>query len=312
MYNEKIRDGNQEALRFIIKRSGEQVPFDASKIRIAIEKANAEEARVYKRLTKEQIEGIVEAIKQDAYHTDRALSVEEIQDKVLEEIFNYGNKAIYDLYRDYRNKHADRRKMSDIDAKIAAIIDVGRQEDGTIGGRNEEVRQENSNKNPTILSVQRDYMAGEWSRHYVNKYVLTEEMKKAHNEGIIHIHDTDYMANSEHNCDLVNLNDMLQNGTSISGTKIDRPKSFATACTIASQIVAQVASSQYGGQTITLSHLAPFVDVSRQKIRKRLGEELKEAGVRMEDGKFAALVEKELHKEVEAGCQTIQYQCATC
>ena len=245
-YNEIITDANQSDSRWIIKRSGEQVPFEPIKIQRAIEKANIEEARLYKRLTDDQIATIVASITSDVFHTDRAFSVEEIQDKVLEEIFNCGNKSIYDLYRDYRNKHADRRKMSGLDAKIAGIINVKKLEDGTVGGKNEEVKQENSNKNPTIASVQRDYMAGEWSRHYVDKYVLSEEMRKAHEEGIIHIHDTDYMANPIHNCDLVNLEDMLQNGTCISGTKIDTPKSFSTACTVTSQIVAQVASSQYG------------------------------------------------------------------
>jgi ribonucleoside-triphosphate reductase len=191
--------------------------------------------------------------------------------------------------------------MSDIDQKIAGVVERD----------NEEVKQENSNKNPTILSVQRDYMAGEWSRYYTNQYLLPDDILQAHKEGIIHFHDADYFAQHMHNCDLVNLDDMLQNGTCISGTRIDKPHSFVTACTVASQIVAQVASSQYGGQTITMSHLAPFVDISRKRIAKRLGEEFKTAGIETTDEKFNELVESELRKEVESGCQTIQYQLIT-
>ena len=201
--------------------------------------------------------------------------------------------------------------MTALDAKIQGIIEVTKNADGSVSVQNEEVKQENSNKDTTIVSVQRDYMAGEWSRYYTNKYLLPEDIVKAHEQGIIHFHDADYFAQHIHNCDLVNLEDMLQNGTCISGTGIDTPKSFSTACTVASQVVAQVASSQFGGQTITLSHLAPFVDVSRQKIRKRLGEELRAAEVRISDEKFTEIVEKEVRKEVEAGCQTIQYQLIT-
>ena len=309
--NDFIRDANQEENRFIIKRSGTQVVYEPIKIQRAIEKANAEEYREELKLSKDEIDSIVNGISKEVYRSPRAFSVEEIQEKVLEGIFYARKKTVYDLYRDYRNKHAERRTKSELDKKIEGIVEVISEKSGQVSIKNEEVKQENSNKNPTVLSVQRDYMAGEWSRHYTDKYLLPEDITKAHKEGIIHFHDSDYFSQKMHNCDLVNLEDMLQNGTCISGTKIDTPKSFITACTVASQIVAQVASSQYGGQTITMSHLAPFVDVSRQKIRKRLGQELREAEVRIADEKFDELVEKEVRKEVENGCQTIQYQLIT-
>ena len=212
-----------------------------------------------------------------------------------------GRPKVARLYITYRYKHNEMRKMSNIDQKIAGVVERD----------NEEVKQENSNKNPTVLSVQRDYMAGEWSRYYTSRYLLPEEIVDAHKNGIIHFHDADYFAQHMHNCDLVNLEDMLQNGTCISGTHIDKPKSFSTACTVASQIVAQVASSQYGGQTITMSHLAPFVDISRKKITSRLAEELHETGIEVPAEKLSELVEKELLKEIESGCQTIQYQLIT-
>ncbi|MDY6280404.1 MAG: anaerobic ribonucleoside-triphosphate reductase, partial [Roseburia faecis] len=285
----------------VMKRSGERVPFDVSKIENAITKANLEEGIMSERLSTDQIRNIAEGIQKDAENAGRDLSVEEIQDKVEDALMGTGKTKIARLYITYRYKHNEIRKMSDIDQKIAGVIECD----------NEEVKQENSNKNPTILSVQRDYMAGEWSRYYTNKYLLPEDIVRAHKEGIIHFHDTDYFAQHMHNCDLINLEDMLQNGTCISGTHIDTPKSFATACTVASQIVAQVASSQYGGQTITMSHLAPFVDVTRRKIRARLSKELEETGVRLDDAKLSALVEEEVNKEVESGCQTIQYQLIT-
>ena len=310
MYNE-LNDANQNPTRYIIKRSGAQDVYEPIKIRKAIEAANNEEYRSELKLSKEEIDNIVDGISKEVYKSSRSFSVEEIQEKVLEGIFWARKKTVYDLYRDYRNKHEDKRAKSDLDKKIEGIVEVGRDATGAVAIKNEDVKQENSNKNPTILSVQRDYMAGEWSRHYVSRYLLPEDITKVHEEGIIHFHDSDYFSQKMHNCDLVNLEDMLQNGTCISGTKIDKPKSFATACTVASQIVAQVASSQYGGQTITMSHLAPFVNVSRQKIRKRLGQELAEAEVRISDDKFNELVEKELVKEVENGCQTIQYQLIT-
>lgn len=303
MYDENL-DGNmgiEEIKVHVMKRSGERVPFDKEKIKAAIVKANKEEGIPTERLSEQQIDDIVTGIEKDAWNADRDLSVEEIQDKVEDALMGSGKSKVARLYITYRYKHNEMRKMSNIDQKIAGVVERD----------NEEVKQENSNKNPTVLSVQRDYMAGEWSRYYTGRYLLPEDITDAHKEGVIHFHDADYFAQHMHNCCLVNLEDMLQNGTCISGTHIDSPKSFATACTVASQIVAQVASSQYGGQTITMSHLAPFVDISRQKIRKRLGSELEAAGVRIDDEKFNEIVEKEVRKEVESGCQTIQYQLIT-
>ncbi|MDO5702140.1 MAG: anaerobic ribonucleoside-triphosphate reductase [Lachnospiraceae bacterium] len=285
----------------VMKRSGERVPFNRSKIAEAIERANLEEGILSERLSAEQIDAITRGIEKDASNAGRDLSVEEIQDKVEDALMCSGRPKVARLYITYRYKHNEMRKMSNIDQKIAGVVERD----------NEEVRQENSNKNPTVLSVQRDYMAGEWSRYYTSRYLLPEEIVEAHKAGIIHFHDADYFAQHMHNCDLVNLEDMLQNGTCISGTHIDKPKSFSTACTVASQIVAQVASSQYGGQTITMSHLAPFVDISRKKILARLREELLETGIEVPEDKLKELVEKELLKEIESGCQTIQYQLIT-
>lgn len=296
--------------RYIIKRSGKQVPFESIKIRNAIEKANAEEKRIDEKLSDSDINDIVEIITNIVYTTNRALSVEEIQDLVEKEICKRAY-SVFLLFHDYRYRHAERRKMQGIDAKIAGIINVKINPDGSVSGENEEVKQENSNKNPTILSVQRDYMAGEWSRYWANKYVLPEDIKKAHEEGIIHFHDADYFAQAMHNCDLINLEDMLQNGTAISGTQIDKPKSFATACTVTSQIAAAVASSQYGGQTMTLAHLAPFVQISRDKIYNRLKKELTDENINVTDEQLRHMTEKELLKEIQAGCQTIQYQLIT-
>ena len=301
MYNEYLDGNMHEHVNCVMKRSGERVTFDAEKIIAAIRKANMAEGIVSERLTEDQINEIAYGIEKDAASAGRDLSVEEIQDKVEDALMASGKNRVARLYITYRYRHNEMRKMSNIDQKIAGVVEQN----------NEDVKQENSNKNPTVLSVQRDYMAGEWSRYYTGRYLLPEDILSAHREGIIHFHDADYFAQHMHNCDLVNLEDMLQNGTCISGTHIDRPKSFATACTVASQIVAQVASSQYGGQTITASHLAPFVDVSRQKIKKRLSAELAEAGVELEQEKLDKLVEQELLKEVESGCQTIQYQLIT-
>lgn len=303
MYNETL-DGNLDingAKICIMKRSGERVPFDKRKIVDAITKANNEEGIITERLNGEQIQSIADGIEKDAYNAGRDLSVEEIQDKVEDALMISGKTKVARLYITYRYKHNENRKMSDIDQKISGVVERD----------NEEVKQENSNKNPTILSVQRDYMAGEWSRYYTNRYLLPTEISDAHKEGIIHFHDADYFAQHMHNCCLVNLNDMLQNGTCISGTKIDKPHSFITACTVASQIVAQVASSQYGGQTITMSHLAPFVDSSRKKISKRLKQEFESTGIHTTEEKFNELVQQEVIKEVESGCQTIQYQLIT-
>jgi len=303
IYDETL-DGNldlDDIKMCVMKRSGERVPFNPEKITNAIHKANREVGIITERLTEDEINKIVLGIVKDAANAGRDLSVEEIQDKVEDGLMSTGKTRAARLYITYRYKHNEMRKMSEVDQKIAGVVER----------ENEEVKQENSNKNPTVLSVQRDYMAGEWSRYYTNKYLLPDDIVRAHKEGVIHFHDADYFAQTMHNCDLVNLDDMLQNGTNISGTHIDRPRSFATACTVASQIVAQVASNQYGGQTITLSHLAPFVDVSRQKIFRRLTEELEEVGASITDDEMKVLVEKEVRKEVESGCQTIQYQLIT-
>ncbi len=303
MYDETL-DGNldiENTKICVMKRSGERVPFNRDKIIAAINKANEEEGILSERLSAEQIDTISMGIMKDAINAGRDLSVEEIQDKVEDALMGSGKHKVARLYITYRYKRNEDRKMSDIDQKISGVVERD----------NEEVKQENSNKNPTILSVQRDYMAGEWSRYYTNRYLLPREISEAHREGLIHFHDADYFAQHMHNCCLVNLNDMLQNGTCISGTKIDKPHSFITACTVASQIVAQVASSQYGGQTITMSHLAPFVDISRKKIEKRLRSEFDAAGIVVSEDKFKDLIELEVKKEVESGCQTIQYQLIT-
>ena len=304
MYNEKL-DGNmhteEEKQVCVMKRSGQRVPFDVTKIENAIRKSNADMGTPAERIPEEKILEIGEGIYKDALNANRDFSVEEIQDRVENALMASGKFSLARNYITYRYRHNEDRKMNPLDQKIKGIIDAA----------NEEVKQENSNKNPTILSVQRDYIAGEWSRYFTDKYLLPDDIREAHKEGIIHFHDADYFAQHDTNCCLVNLEDMLQNGTCISGTRIDPPKSFATACTVTSQIVAQVASSQYGGQTISLAHLAPFVDVSRQKIRKRLGRELQAAGVRISESQFDELTEQEVRKEVESGCQTIQYQLIT-
>lgn len=286
---------------FIMKRSGERTPFDRHKIANAIRKANEDEAVLAQRLSDAQIDSIVDQAVSAAGKAGRDLSVEEIQDHVENYLMASGKFNVARLYITYRYKHNELRKMSTIDQKISGIVERA----------NEEVKQENSNKNPTILSVQRDYMAGEWSRYYTGRYLLPEDVVSAHRDGIIHFHDSDYFAQHMHNCCLVNLGDMLDNGTCISGTHIDPPKSFSTACTVASQIVAQVASSQYGGQTITMSHLAKYVDVSRKKIAKRLRTETLAAGVEIDDTQLTQIVEAEVRREVEAGCQIIQYQLIT-
>lgn len=245
MFNENIKEANQTSNVYVIKRDGTQAEYEPNKIKIAIGKAN-NEVRGIEKLTSKEINEITENITKTVMNANRAYSVEEIQDLVIKEIIYLQHAELAEKYIVYRYKHNEKRNMSDIDRKIKNIVDVTVEKDGHVAIKNEEVKQENSNKNPTILSVQRDYMAGEWSRHFVDKYILPEEIKEAHKEGIIHFHDSDYFANRMHNCDLINLEDMLQNGTVISGTKIDKPHSFLTACTVTSQIVAQVASSQYG------------------------------------------------------------------
>lgn len=308
---ERYEDDFNQGNLFIMKRSGERVPFDESKIVRAIEKANAEVTIPLEKMSEEKIEEIAAQIKRDAENAGRDLSVEEIQDKVEDSLMIAGYCTLARLYITYRYKHNLDRKKSTLDKKIESLINVKVNKDGSVSGGNEEVNQENSNKDTKVLSVQRDYMAGEWSREYTNRNLLPEDVVNAHRSGLIHVHDTDYMAQPEHNCCLINLEDMLQNETCISGTKIERPKSFMTASTVASQIIAQVASSQYGGQTISLAHLAPFVDISRQKILKRLSKEMSDIGIEVTEEKLKELAEKEVRKEVENGCQTLQYQLIT-
>ena len=284
----------------VIKRNGKEVNFDISKIANAIRKANKEVEPIYQ-MNEYQIEGIAENVAGQCAKLDRAVSVEEIQDMVETGIMEMRGYEVAQKYVRYRYTRELARKANTTDEEILSLLDQS----------NEEAKQENSNKNPVINSTQRDYMAGYVSRDLTNRVLLPEEITKAHREGIIHFHDSDYFAQREHNCDLVNLEDMLQNGTVISGTMIEKPHSFYTACNITTQIIAQVASNQYGGQSFTLSHLAPFVDVSRQKITGRVLEENAEAGVSMTDEQVRKVVEKRLEEEVVRGVQTIQYQMIT-
>ena len=284
----------------IIKRSGEEKEFDIVKIENAIRKAS--QAVDYKNaLSEGRIKLIAEEVAGVCAARDRAMTVEEIQDVVENKIMEMGSHEIAKKYIVYRYKRQLARKANTTDEQILSLIECN----------NEDVKQENSNKNPTINSVQRDYMAGEVSKDVASRLLLPQDVVQAHKDGLIHFHDMDYYAQHMHNCDLVNLEDMLQNGTVISGTMIEKPKSFSTACNIATQIIAQIASNQYGGQSISLTHLAPFVDVSRQAIRRELADECAEAGVKMEKDKFDAIVEKRVRKEIERGVQTIQYQVVT-
>lgn len=285
----------------VIKRSGKEVDFDETKICDAVKKANESIDDKKFRLSNTQIEVLTHNVVKSCEHLGRAVSVEEIQDLVEEAIMEVGAFKVAKSYITYRYKHELIRKSNTTDNQILTLIE----------GANEEVKQENSNKNPTVVSVQRDYMAGEVSKDITKRFLLSEEIVNAHNEGLIHFHDSDYYAQHMHNCDLVNLEDMLQNGTVISGTLIERPHSFSTACNIATQIIAQVASSQYGGQSISLAHLAPFVDVSRQKIRKEVKAELELIGSKVTDEVFNTIVEKRVANEIERGVQTIQYQVVT-
>lgn len=296
--------------KYIIKRSGERVLFDDNKIYSAVTRANLAESILEKRLSEIEIRNITLNVSNKILEMSRDATVEEIQDLVEEGLFAV-SKNIFLLYHDYRFLHSEKRKMSSLDRKFESITDVGVDENGTIGCKNEEVKGENSNKNPTVLSVQRDYISGEVSRYYSKKYLLPNDIKEADKQGIIHFHDSDFFIHKMHNCDLVNLEDMLENGTKISGTRIDPPKSFITACTVTSQIVAQVASSQYGGQTISLAHLAPFVDISRKKIKKRLKSSFEEVGIILGDNILDRITEKHLLYEVKSGIQTIQYQLVT-
>ena len=284
----------------IIKRNGQEAIFDEVKITNAIIAANKEVVET-DRLSEEEIDNITNDIKYKCQKMKRALSVEEIQNLVEDELMKLNAFSVARKYITYRFQRALARQSNTTDDQILSLIECA----------NEEVKQENSNKNPTVNSVQRDYMAGEVSKDLTRRILLPEDIVKAHDEGLIHFHDADYFSQHMHNCDLVNLEDMLQNGTVISETMIEKPKSFSTACNVATQIIAQVASSQYGGQSITLSHLAPFVDVSRQKFRKEVKEEFETIGLELDDEKINALAEERLKKEITKGVQTIQYQVVT-
>ena len=284
----------------IIKRNGSEAVFDITKIIAAITKANKVVPDA-QRLTKQQIIEISDHVQEICYARGHAMNVEEIQDIVEDAIMATGAYEVARRYITYRYVQSLKRTHNTTDDKILSLIECN----------NEEVKQENSNKNPTVNSVQRDYMAGEVSKDLTMRMLLPPEIVKAHEEGIIHFHDADYYAQHMHNCDLVNLDDMLQNGTVISGTLIEKPHSFSTACNIATQIIAQVASSQYGGQSISLTHLAPFVDVSRKKIRRDVEAEMKDLGIDPGEEKISEIVEKRLREEIKRGVQTIQYQVVT-
>ena len=285
----------------IIKRNGQEMVFDGEKIRNAISKANASVAEESKRLRVEQIDNIVKNVTAECENMGRAVGVEEIQDFVEFGIMGEGAFEVAKNYITYRYIRQLARQVNTTDKQIFSLIDC----------QNEEVKQENSNKNPTVNSVQRDYMAGEVSKDLTKRFLLPEHIWKAHEDGLIHFHDADYFAQRMHNCDLVNLEDMLQNGTVISNTLIEKPHSFSTACNIATQIVAQVASSQYGGQSISLAHLAPFVDVSRQRIKKEVTHELIEACGKADPEIVNKITEERVRAEINRGVQTIQYQVIT-
>ena len=284
----------------IIKRSGKETGFDASKIIDAVTKANQEVAES-DQLSQGQIEAIAERITKVCANMERIYNVEEIQDMVENEIMAYNAFEVARKYITYRYKRALVRKSNSTDQQILSLIECN----------NEEIKQENSNKNPIVNSVQRDYMAGEVSKDITKRFLLPEHVVHAHEEGMIHFHDADYFAQHMHNCCLVNLEDMLQNGTVISETMIERPKSFSTACNVATQAIAQIASSQYGGQSITLSHLAPFVEVSRQKLRKIVRREFQSAGIALEQDKINEVAELRVKEEIRRGVQMIQYQVIT-
>lgn len=285
---------------YVIKRDGTEKLFDIDKITNAITNANKDEDTTEK-ISKEIIDKISANVYKKCIDLSRAVSVEEIQDIVEDQLLTYGNYNIAKCYIKYRYKRSLARKSSQTDDIIMSLIEYN----------NEEVKQENSNKNPMINSVQRDYMAGEISRDISNRILLPEDVVKAHDQGIIHFHDSDYFTQHMFNCQLINLEDMLQNGTVISGTTIDKPHSFMTACNVATQIIAQVASNQYGGQSITLSHLAPFVDISRNKIRSRVEEELLSQDIEVTEKMINSITEKRLLEEIQQGIQTIQYQVIT-
>ena len=284
----------------IIKRSGEEVEFDISKIIVAVQKAN-KEVPEQERLSDDQIRAVGGFVEQKARETTRALSVEEIQDLVEDQIMKDQAFSVARKYITYRYKRALVRKSNTTDQRILSLLE----------SNNEEVKQENSNKNPTVSSVQRDYMAGEVSKDITKRFLLPDDIVEAHEQGIIHFHDADYFAQHMHNCCLVNLEDMLQNGTVISGTLIEKPHSFSTACNIATQAIAQIASSQYGGQSITLSHLAPFVQVSREKFIREVREDFRESGITATDEEVRKVAEMRVREEIKRGVQTIQYQVIT-
>ena len=284
----------------IIKRSGSEATFDISKIVNAIKGANGEVAHE-ERLTDDQIALAAHSVEWLCNRSGHTVSVEEIQDMVENQIMAQGRYTVARKYIIYRYLQTLKRQSNTTDDKILSLIECN----------NEEAKQENSNKNPTVNSVQRDYMAGEVSKDITMRLLLPADVVEAHNEGIIHFHDSDYFAQHMHNCDLVNLEDMLQNGTVISGTLIERPHSFSTACNIATQIIAQVASCQYGGQSISLTHLAPFVEVSRQKIRRQVLQEINALGLEANTDRIADVVETRLRDEIRRGVQTIQYQVVT-
>ena len=284
----------------IIKRSGKEVGFDISKIMAAVQKANRE-VKEADRMSQGQIDDISNEVEESCMDMAHTPSVEEIQDMVENQIMNQHAFEVARKYITYRYKRALVRKSNSTDEQILTLIECN----------NEEVKQENSNKNPIVNSVQRDYMAGEVSKDITKRFLLPPDIVRAHEDGIIHFHDADYFAQHMHNCCLVNLEDMLQNGTVISETMIDPPKSFSTACNIATQSIAQIASSQYGGQSITLSHLAPFVDVSRQKLRRLVTKEFQEAGLELSEEQINAVAEMRVKEEIERGVQMIQYQVIT-
>lgn len=284
----------------IMKRSGKEVVFDASKIKDAVTKANQSVDSTHQ-MSKEQIQQIVDNVTKYCEQLKRSANVEEIQDQVEEEIMKAKAYKVANNYITYRYKHELMRKSNSTDQQILSLLEL----------QNEEIAQENSNKNPTISSVQRDYMAGEVSKDITKRFLLPKDIVEAHEQGIIHFHDTDYFAQHMHNCCLVNLEDMLQNGTVIGETMIEKPHSFLTACNIATQAIAQIASCQYGGQSITMSHLAPFVDISRKKFRKEVEKELLDAGIHADQETIDHIAELRVKKEIKQGVQTIQYQVIT-
>ena len=296
-----VTDGiGGEYIMKIIKRNGSEAVFDRKKIEAAVAKAK-EACKGREELSDEDIEEIAKSVEEYCESVKRALSVEEIQELVETQIMSHGAFEIAKRYIRFRFTRNLVRKTNTTDNQILSLLECA----------NEEVKQENSNKNPTVNSVQRDYMAGEVSKDITERLLLPQDVVEAHKAGIIHFHDMDYFAQHMHNCDLVNLEDMLQNGTVISETMIERPHSFSTACNIATQIIAQVASNQYGGQSISLTHLVPFVEVSRQSISKQLREEMEITGASFDDEKFSQVVERRLLNEIRRGVQTIQYQLVT-